>query len=110
MADRPPQIFDPHALARARTRAARIGGDVFLTREAAEGVAERIAPVNCRFTHAAEVGAHVSALAALTSIAGAWTAVPIGPDEHLRLEPESFDLIASMLAMHNVNDLPGLLI
>ncbi|HXC56064.1 MAG TPA: methyltransferase domain-containing protein [Rhizomicrobium sp.] len=87
----PPQIFDPTALARHRARALRLGGDAFLAREAAEGVAARLSGVKRTFARVLE-------------LEGA-----LGGDERLAAAPEAWDLVTSVLSLHAVNDLPGAL-
>ena len=74
-----------------RERARRIGGDAFLRREAAEGIAERLGAVQRRLAHVLDVEAHLDG------------------DERLAAAPEAFDLATSVLSLHAVNDLPGVL-
>ena len=83
-----PRIFDPHAVALHRARAQRIGGDTFLARDAEESIVLRLAATNRRFEK-------VLALDAL----GEDEIVPAG----------EYDLVVSRLALHWVNDLPGVL-
>jgi SAM-dependent methyltransferase len=87
----PPQIFDRHALQLHRARAQRIAGDAFLAREAAEGIAERLGAVQRSFVQVLDVDRNLDA------------------DERLAAQPEAFDLATSVLALHAVNDLPGVL-
>src|ERR1700759_1645469 len=87
----PPRIFDNHALLMHRERARRIAGDAFLRREAAEGIADRLGALQRRFEHRLDVYAALDA------------------DERLTAAPEAFDLATSLLALHAVNDLPGVL-
>src|ERR1700710_639996 len=91
MSQGPPRIFDNHALLLHRERARRIAGDAFLTREAAEGIAERLGAVQRRFVQILDVDRN------------------LGADERLAAAPESSDLATSVLALHAVNDLPGVL-
>jgi SAM-dependent methyltransferase len=87
MSDGIPRIFDHRAVAAQRARA---GGDTFLTREAQEGLDARLAAVNRRFER-------VLALDTLDR------------DEIVHAEDGAFDLVTSLLALHKVNDLPGVL-
>ena len=92
MSDGPPQIFDSRALAQHRARARRIGGDAFLAREAAEGLAERLSAIQRTFGSILDLD------------------VALDSDERLRAEPGTFDLVRSVLSLHAVNDLPGVLL
>ena len=84
-----PRIFDHTALALHRARAARLAGDVFLAREAADGIAERLGAVQRTLTARRELS---------------WD-----EDERFAAAPESLDLVTSVLRLQNANDLPGLL-
>src|SRR5689334_20274318 len=93
MADAPPRIFDAKALALRRARAAAINGDNFLAREAAAGLAERLAAVQRPLGERLDVDA------------------ALGADEHLDVaDREGFELATSVLRLHAVNDLPGVLV
>jgi SAM-dependent methyltransferase len=84
----PPQIFDRRALTLHRARAARIGGDAFLVREVADGLAARLAGIIRDLPRRMELVL----------------------DEVERVEvPEPLDLLTSVLTLHAVNDLPGVL-
>ncbi|MEI9993596.1 MAG: methyltransferase domain-containing protein [Rhizomicrobium sp.] len=85
-----PRIFDSKALALHRERARRIGGDAFLLREAEAGLAERL-------------GGVLRGFAARTELA-------LDGAENFAAAPESLDLVTSALALHAVNDLPGVLV
>ena len=85
-----PRIFDHRALALHRERARRIGGDAFLAREAADGLAERLGAVQRRFVEPLDIS--------------------FGADERIDAAPESKDLVTSILSLHRANDLPGLLV
>jgi len=105
----PPRLFDRDAILRRRTRAARIAGDTFLRQEAVEAIAERLSAVNRHFGRGVLIDSGADVSAALSPYAGGWTSVELGRDEALGLEPQSFDLAVSILALHAVNDLPGVL-
>ena len=89
MTDGPPRIFDRNAIALHRARAARIGGDAFLVHEAADGLTARLAGIKRDFPRRMELvfdgGERVAA-------------------------PEPLDLLTSVLTLHSVNDLPGVLV
>ncbi len=109
MSEGPPQIFDWNATALHRARAERIG-DSFLVRDAAEGLCERLGAVAREFHDAADIGSRRQSYRLLEPHAARWTRVVLDPREALSLEPESLDLAISLLALHAVNDLPGLLV
>lgn len=90
MKETPPQIFDHQALALHRARARRIGGDAFLAREAGDGIAERLASVRRDFARRWEL--------------------TLGAGERVAAAPGAFDLVTSVLSLHAVNDLPGVLV
>jgi SAM-dependent methyltransferase len=83
-----PRIFDPKAVAQHRARASRIAGDRFLLRDARENLDLRRAAANRRF----------EAVLTLDAL-GEDEIVPAG----------EYDLVVSALALHWVNDLPGVL-
>jgi SAM-dependent methyltransferase len=107
MSHAPPRLFDHDTILRHRLRAGRIGGDRFLQREAIEALAERLQAVNRGFGRGLMVGPDLAA--PLVRFAESWTSVEPGLEEALGLEPESFDLAISVLTLHAVNDLPGVL-
>jgi ubiquinone/menaquinone biosynthesis C-methylase UbiE len=109
MANGPPHIFDRHTLALRQARARAIAGEMFLVRQAAEGLAQRLDAVRRTFSSALELdGSDVSA-ALLGPRAEHWARHALTDDESVPGEPQQFDLVASILSLHNVNDLPGVL-
>ncbi|MEJ1969826.1 MAG: methyltransferase domain-containing protein [Rhizomicrobium sp.] len=86
----PPRIFDAKALTMHRARAARRGGDGFLAAEAAEGLAARLAGVVRPFERRMKL--------------------VLDQDECVAGAPDSLDLLTSVLTLHAVNDLPGVLL
>ena len=119
-------VFDLESLLARKRRARRIGdgGAHFLMQRAAEDVADRLSTVQRSFPRAASVlsqteAAHtmlrqsgkvedalrVEADAALLDGTGL-----VAANEILPLEPESLDLVVSLYALQEVNDLPGMLI
>lgn len=121
-------VFDRHLLAWRRARAARLPEHVdFLLREAALGLAERIATVIRRFPLAVDLGAGPGTLGAVLvptgkvdtviatesapALLGKLPAPKLGCDEEaLPFADESLDLVVSALALQWVNDLPGCLV
>jgi SAM-dependent methyltransferase len=106
----PPLIFDRLAIARARARAERGGGDAFLVREAAEGIAARLDPINRNFGRAADVDGLAVGKHVLNRFARSWTSLSSSESETLEFGAEPFDLVTSVLALHSTNDLPGALV
>lgn len=118
------RVFDRPLLDRRRRRAAREArpGADFLLRRAAEDLSERLAAVTRTFDAAVDLGTASPLLADLLKSGGQisrlWrldTLPDFGADvlsdpEALPLAAESLDLIVSALALHFVDDLPGLLV
>jgi len=129
-----PHVFDRAAVRRHRDRAAaRAGSDSdFLHREVAGRLAERLDEVRRDFGVVLELGCHRGALTGLLAarpgvetlvaadLSATCAALAAGTgknviglaadEEALPIAPGSFDLVASNLALHWVNDLPGALI
>jgi SAM-dependent methyltransferase len=108
MKDGPPRIFDVHAQALRRARAARMSGDRFLVREAADGIKARLAPVNRTFSKALALDENASE--ALHGVAATVQAGRIGPDGRLVGGDGDVDLVVAILSLHGLNDLPGALV
>jgi SAM-dependent methyltransferase len=115
-----PIIFDRKAYAARRLKAGRAGGDSFLVRQAADNLAERLSAVNRCFRRALDLGSRRKSFATLAPLADHWVRTSSAPggesvslvadEEFLPFAPHSFDLVTSVLALHAVNDLPGVLI
>lgn len=108
----PPILFDAAALRLRRERAERLGPATFLFDRVGDDLAERLSAVLRDFPHAADIGSPVRALAdPKASRIGTLAHVDLvgASREALALEPASFDLAISALALHLVNDLPGVL-
>ncbi|MGH6888627.1 MAG: methyltransferase domain-containing protein [Rhizomicrobium sp.] len=115
-----PIIFDRRLYAARRARAKPIAADDFLVREAAENLAERLSGMNRRFERALDLGTRAGSHSLLADFAAQWlctggTADIAGisaavDEEALPFADASFDLVASVLNLHAVNDLPGSLI
>ncbi|HEY0282831.1 MAG TPA: methyltransferase domain-containing protein [Rhizomicrobium sp.] len=108
MTNGPPRIFDAHAQALHRDRAARMTGERFLLHEAADGIAARLDPVNRTFGAALAVDGRAAAL--LQGIAPTWRIGLFDAGEQLDSGDGGFDLAVSILSLHGINDLPGALV
>jgi SAM-dependent methyltransferase len=115
-----PIVFDRSLYAARRVRAARIAGDDFLVREAAETLAERLSGLNRRFGQALDLGTRDTSYSLLEPFAGEWLRTgmateikgisAVADEETLPFADFHFDLVASVLNLHAVNDLPGSLV
>lgn len=118
----PPQIFDRNAYAARRARAAANGGTDFLTQDVAGNIAERLSAVSRRFDNALALGVRPHDFSALEPAASHWTRTAlsaaelggapgvVADEEMLPFAGPQFDLIVSVLSLHAVNDLPGVLL
>jgi SAM-dependent methyltransferase len=109
-----PQIFDRTLLEQHRARAGQmaIDGSDFLLRHAAADLAERLSAVNRQFVQVADIDSQSAVLAEALAGAGQGgdvARVPLDRTEILPMAPGSLDLAVSVLQLHWVNDLPGLL-
>lgn len=104
-----PQIFAPARRAAQRIRARR-QSEPFLWCEAADGIADRLAPIS-----ATVAGSFTRALAvdgwceSLKPFAGQWHQGRFDDSEKLEADGE-FDLIVALMGLHSLNDLPGALV
>lgn len=108
----PPSLFDRALLRVRQDRAARLGPASFLLDRVAEDLAERQQAVLRDFTDGVDLGTPGDQVR--TAIGGRVrqlhaVALPVFDAEPLALEPGSLDLAVSALALHFVNDLPGVL-
>ncbi|HXJ00339.1 MAG TPA: methyltransferase domain-containing protein [Micropepsaceae bacterium] len=114
----PPRIFDTLAYRARRERAARLTGDIFLAREAAEHLAERLVAINRRFVRGLDIHSRAEIFETLRPFAQEWVRTGfawdnpsvIADDQALPFSGGSFDLVTSALSLHAVNDLPGTLV
>lgn len=120
-----PQVFN-RTLARQRRERAAPGFHAhdFLVREAAQRLAERLEDLNRPFPLAVDLGCGTGAAlrgrfgievlvhADSSEVLARQTGRPavVADEEWLPFGPAAFDLIASVLALHRVNDLPGSLV
>ncbi len=117
MSTTPLRIFDRGAYRARRARAARLAGDIFLAEDAAAQIAFRLGAVNRHFKLGLDVHSRARIFPTLQPVAEAWVRMGftcdapsvIADDEALPFADASFDLITSVLGLHAVNDLPGVL-
>jgi len=102
-----PLLFDFTASRNARARAARLAGDRFLDRAAADGLADRLAAVTRKFEKALWIGDAVAP--EIAPFATHWTCADF--DGHEILDAQGpFDLAISLYSLQAINDLPGALV
>lgn len=106
----PPKIFDHKAYALKRERAVRLGGSSFLLHDVAEHLAFRLGAVNRRFVNALDLQSRDESFGLLAPFSAHWSRSSLPETEVLPPEPRSLDLVTSVLSLHAVNDLPGILI
>ena len=88
-------------------RAARLAGDRFLDAAAAEGLADRLAPVTRKFARGLWIGDAVPG--EIAPFATDWTCATFDRQEVLAAE-DPFDLAVSLYSLQWINDLPGALV
>lgn len=120
------ELFDRQSIIRRRLRARRqaaVGSD-FLMRRACEDLADRLAVIERRFVHAVSLfnGSsdvagtlqnsnkvdRITRIEADSGLLGAAEGI-VEPGEIIPLAPQSADLVVSLFALHEINDVPGLL-
>ncbi len=120
-----PLLFERRLTRHWRARAARSGQEHFLAGRAAGDLAERIGEISRTFARMLEICAVPGALAGLLIAQGKASEAMIGlewpspgqcdlpsavvDEDALSFAPGSFDLVAIVLTLHGVNDLPGAL-
>jgi SAM-dependent methyltransferase len=117
-----PILFDRALLRRRRRRAASLGPTTFLLDRVAEDFADRLAAVLRRFDLAVDLGTPGEAVrTVLVRIGSIGTIVAVdtlsrtppfvaADEEALPFRDGALDLVVSALALHHVNDLPGVLV
>lgn len=99
------QLFDSPAVRRNRARGLLSGaGHDFLRLEIADRIDDRLADINRQFEKVLDLGGDQSRLT------GRKATVADPYLDTLDVAPGSFDLVVSNLALHWVNDLPGLMV
>lgn len=118
----PPEIFDYQRRRALRERAARRGGDMFLWRQIADDIAERLSMVARTFPDILIIGPIARWLKDILPIDAAITYASLsygeatGPtllyveEDRLPYPPEHFDLVIAAGTLDSVNDLPGALV
>ncbi|MDE2577743.1 MAG: methyltransferase domain-containing protein [Hyphomicrobiales bacterium] len=109
-----PLIFDRGLIRQRRQRALRQGAAPFLLERASEELLGRLSAVQREFTHVLDLGTPTPALAQSLGPRALRAAADLPADvicdeELLPFAPQSFDCVASALALQFVNDLPGAL-
>ncbi|HEV2650870.1 MAG TPA: methyltransferase domain-containing protein [Rhizomicrobium sp.] len=105
----PPRIFDRRALSLHRERASRFSDNGPLIQEATTGIADRLSAINRQFIDGYVIDTLDTAMQILEANARYWSYATLGATEGLPLHDMSFDLVLSVLSLHAVNDLPGVL-
>jgi SAM-dependent methyltransferase len=105
-----PEIFDRQSYAMARARAEKRGGDAFLVREAAAELAARLSTVKRTFADGLALDLRSQGFELIQPFAQNWTHWSSEHGETLGFAPEQFDIAVSLLSLHAMNDLPGMLI
>ncbi len=105
MSDSTPVLFDANAVARNRARGRVMGaGFDFLREEVADRLADRLADINRTFTDILDIGGNYG------GHTGTETKAVPASDDPLKTSENSHDLVISNLALHWINDLPGLMV
>ena len=107
MPDARAPLFDFTASQNARARAARLAGDRFLDRAAADGLADRLAAVMRKFEKGLWIGDAVAP--ELLPFAEQWVCADFDGREILGAQGP-FDLAVSLYSLQAINDLPGALV
>jgi SAM-dependent methyltransferase len=111
-----PDLFDPVKVRLLEARALKIGAARFLLDQAGEDLMDRLALITRTFSHALDFGTPQGAFGArlCEKAARSGPVIAYAPDEaafaaQLSRNEAAFDLIVSGMALHRINDLPGLL-
>jgi SAM-dependent methyltransferase len=108
-----PIIFDRKLLAQRRARARALGPSTFLLDRVADDLGDRLATVLRRYERALDLGTPGDALRRVLAASGKVDSIIGGvafDEEALPFGDASLDLVVSGLALHFVNDLPGVLV
>jgi SAM-dependent methyltransferase len=107
-----PVLFDRALLLRRQRRAMALGAATFLLDRVVEDMADRLSAVRRDFFEVADIWTPGEGLGGKLGgrfRAFSHIAAPASAQERLSLDAESLDLALSALALHFVNDLPGVL-
>jgi SAM-dependent methyltransferase len=105
-----PMLFDRTLLMRRLQRARSLGPATFLLDRVIEDMNERLSAVKREFGVVADIWTPGEELGSVQRFKSLTRLAPQdSAGEVLKLEPESFDLVISALALQFVNDLPGVL-
>ena len=106
-----PRLFDRALLRVRQDRARRAGAETFLLDRIAADLGERLQAITRQFAQGIDLGTPGDqvqrALTGRIDLRG--IALPVDDRDPLPLAAESIDLAVSALALHSVNDLPGIL-
>jgi len=104
-----PRLFDREAIARARARAERMDHEPFLVCAAAEGIAERIESAMRSDGRALDLDSFPQSAAILNRFGDIWSRAHLDENETVCCDESGFALATSVLGLHFVNDVPGVL-
>lgn len=110
--ENPPKVFDLALLEARQLRAIDLGPETFLSDRIAGDIYDRLDVVKRDFSNVVDIGSPGNAFRKpprdkFKSIT--YIYLPTSDSESLDLEPASYDLAVSSLALQFVNDLPGVL-
>jgi SAM-dependent methyltransferase len=105
-----PTLFDEHQYLERLKRAKRLGGADFLTQRAHDELHERLANILRKFDVVADIGTPIHINSQLPDVSEFLYVSPQNSTQALPLKSAHYALITSLMALHCVNDLPGVFI
>jgi SAM-dependent methyltransferase len=105
-----PTLFDEHQYLERLKRAKRLGGADFLTQRAHDELHERLANILRKFDVVADIGTPIHINSQLPDVSEFLYVSPQNSTQALPLKFAHYALITSLMALHCVNDLPGVFI
>jgi SAM-dependent methyltransferase len=108
MSNSPPKLFDEQIYFTRLQRAKRLGFVDFLVRRANDELHERLAHILRKFDVVADIGTPLLLNAELHKGIEFLYVPPQNSDQALPLKSNHYALITSLMALHCVNDLPGI--